>query len=88
MVTPLSLLKFRVAQLRPDASRNEISTGGSVQFQGKRFPVDVDWHLKLLGLRVATRHCCDHFQDMDPFHTLSFSFRKRFLSTHSLQVSG
>ena len=48
MVTPLSLLKFRVAQLRPDASRNEISTGGSVQ--GKRFPVDVDWHLKLLGL--------------------------------------
>jgi len=30
MVTPLSLLKFRLAQLCPDASRNEISTGGSV----------------------------------------------------------
>jgi len=53
MVTPLSLLKFRLAQLCPDASRNEISTGGSVQFQDKRFPVDVDRHLKLLDFRVA-----------------------------------
>jgi len=65
MVTPLSLLKFRLAQLRPDVSRNEISTGGSVQFQGKRFPVDVDRHLNLLDLRVATRRCFDHFQDID-----------------------
>jgi len=86
MVTSLSLLKFRLAQLCPDASRNEISTGGSVQFQGKRFPVDVDRHLKLLDLRVATRRCFDHFQDIDPFDALSF--QTRFLSTHSLQVSG
>ena len=42
MVTPLRLLKFRLSQLYPDTSRNEISTGSSVQFQCKRFPVDVD----------------------------------------------
>ena len=86
MVTPLSLLKLRLAQFCPDASRNEISTGSSVQFQGKRFPVDVDRHLKLLDLRVSTRRCFDHFQDIDPFDALSF--RTRLLSTHSLQMSG
>ena len=82
MVTPLSLLKFRLAQVCPETSRNEISTGGSVQFQGKRCPVDVDRHAfplmwKLLDLRAATRRRFDHFQDIDPLDALSF--RTRFL---------
>jgi len=81
-------LKFRLAQLCPDASRNEISTGGSVQYQGKRLPVDVDSHLKLLDLRVVTRRCFDHIQNIDPFNAVSLRFRTCFLSTHSLQVSG
>jgi len=88
MVMPLSLLKFQLAQLCPDARRDEISTGGSVQFQGKRFPVDVDRHLKVLDIRVVARRCFDHFQDIDSFDTLRLSFRMRILSTHSLQVSG
>jgi len=86
MVTPLSLLKFRLTQLCPDVSRNEISTGSSVQLQGKRFPADVDRHLKILDLKIVTRCCFDHFQDIHPFDTLSL--RTHFLLTHSLQVSG
>jgi len=72
MVMPLSLLKFRLAQLCPDAGGNEISSGSSVQFKGKRFPVDVDRHLKLWDLRVATRRCFDHFQDIDPSNGMGF----------------
>jgi len=55
-----------------EASACPISTGSSVQFQGKRFPVDVDRHLKLWNLRAATRRCFDHSKDIDPFDTLSF----------------
>jgi len=61
-----------------------LSTGGSVQFEGKRFPIGVDRHLKLWDLRVATQRCFDRFQDIDPFDGLSLSFRTRFLSTRSL----
>jgi len=81
MVTSLSLMKLRLAQLCPDSSGN----GSSVQFQCKRFPVDVERHLKLWNLRVATQRCFDYFKYIDSFDALSF--RRCFFSKDSFQVS-